>query len=849
LNVPTPLAIAVKMPLPFQSVGGFLVHGFFDQARQQLFAANPSLNELDVISGADLSIKARIPVPDGWGVDQMADGKTLVVGTKAQQIYTVDEDTFAVTPHLCPLTWGGFPFDGVVYPNPVAMANGKVLLIGQIEGQESNNISDGGQFVIEWDSNTNAFKQLEPSGTDPLWETDSLARSADHKWAAFSGDNQLFLYSSDTDSLTSAPGTTVNPPTGDIRGYAVNADGSKIAVVSADQITFVDRSFNVLGTAPIPPAYADSGRAQFSAGGNRVFLYYGINTGTQGIWTVDADAITSLGYYSESVWPLIANISFLGSDSNDRVFFGNGNGVRVTDTTGTPIPPNPAGALPGYSCVIPDTNFFPLNTPTQTGFGYFDSGAKLYIGGYLATLSPDGTQIQIPASATVGPVDFECIGSDGQTSVEPAAISYGVQPIASSANLLPNTGQPQIYLYGYGMLDKTFHATPTVTVGGASAAVVSTNANLNLGSLQGAAIGVPGGAQGSASITVTSANGTGTLSNQVSYISSTTIIPASGLLQLVFDTHRSLLYALKAQEIDVLDPSTLQWRAPLPLPAIVTGHPFADMALSPDGSKIAIATGDSNLVVLDPDHAAGASLLNCTSTNYGGTISVGISQSNTAFLSSSCDGAIDLNTRAVVHGPFGVRLIRSSADGSRIYGVDDIGSDGTVSAIDPSTFSVQSQSFAQQFWTDIAVAPDGSSFSAVFAPPFANGDAIGFFDPALHLMYTNAYPSLSPPSDTGVIGPLFSPQGKVVIVPLGNSIEFWDAAHGTLRARLMTPERLQVLVYPETSAAGAIAYDAAGQTVYALSASGLSVLKLPAPVDQVAPATWPFAVRARAGNR
>jgi len=41
------------------------------------------------------------------------------------------------------------------------------------------------------------------------------------------------------------------------------------------------------------------------------------------------------------------------------------------------------------------------------------------------------------------------------------------------------------------------------------------------------------------------------------------------------------------------------------------------------------------------------------------------------------------------------------------------------------------------------------------------------------------------------MGATFSPAGKVLLVPLGDSIEFWNAAQGALLGRLMTPEELQ----------------------------------------------------------
>jgi len=159
---------------------------------------------------------------------------------------------------------------------------------------------------------------------------------------------------------------------------------------------------------------------------------------------------------------------------------------------------------------------------------------------------------------------------------------------------------------------------------------------------------------------------------------------------------------------------------------------------------------------------------------------------------------------------FGGEVIRASADGSRLYSAQLNTSSGEVSSIDPSTYAVQSEGFGFLFWTDLAVSPDGSQFAAVDAPPFATGDIVGFFDAGLHLLNTNAYPAFSPPDDTGVLGATFSPGSKVLVVPLGDSIEFWDAAQGTLRARLMTPEELHVLVYTEGPVAPVLAVDQTG---------------------------------------
>jgi hypothetical protein len=787
----------------------------------------------------------------------MADGNTLVIGTKAQEIFTVNEDTYAVNRSPVPVSAviDDLPWD-TLFPNPIAMANGKVILIAQEYYIYSSDILDGGQALMEWDSVNDTFTQIEPLGFGAemnSWETDSLARSADGKWAVFSGsgvyDNsrnylgvQFYLYSSDTDSLTSAPAATVNaiPYIGD---YALNADGSKIAVVSGQQVTFLDRAFNVLGTVQIPGFDPVLGSTQFSLDGRRLFLFYGGGiSGQSRVGVIDANSMISLGYYGADV-STATDYSFLAVDINGQAYFGSGGGVMVANTTLPPIVVPAGGNIPGTSCPSPNPDYFPLNSSVQASLGGVAAGTTVYLGGYLATLSAGSSGgneglIDIPASSISGPVDMECIDPSGYTTAIPSAISYGVQVTASSANLLPAIGTPTIDLYGYGILDATFNSNPTVTVGGSTAQVVSTNSNLYLGSLQGAVVKMSQGTPGAqASITVTSANGTGTLANAVTYIPSTTIVPASGILQLLFDTHRNLLYAMKAHEVDVLNSATPEWQTPLQLPSSVTALNFGDMALSPDGTKMVIATTSQEVVVLNPDEPAHAAIVpNPSGFKDGTSGTVAITESNTALISGSTAALLDLSSLNIAPESQVTEesyLIKASADGSHIYTI--------LCSLYSSAFATQCGGLLEVSWTDLAVSPDGSQFAAIVAPPYASGDIVVFYDSTLHDSNTNVYPDFSPPTDAGVVGATYSPQGKVLVLALGNSIEFWDTSHGTLRARLMTPEELQVIVYPETWLP-VMALDSAGQTIYAVSASGLTVLKLPTPIDQMTSEQWPLSM-------
>jgi len=835
------LAISVggaAIPDPFHFVGGEFSHGYYDEARQLLFVPNPALNEIDILSGTNFSVQERVPAPQPWGIDQMADGNTLVIGTEAQQILTLDENTLNVTSHPVPALGS---VSGLFYPNVVALANGKVLIIGQEQGIDSNNILDGGQYLLEWDSTNNSFHILEPGPGQYSWETDSLARSADHKWAIFSAD-QFYLYSSAADSFTPFPLSTVNPPQNDfgVRGYALNADGSKVAVVSAQQATFLDRSFNVLGTTAIPGAF-QGGRTNvtFTPDGRYLLLQYDLPLAIE---VLDASNYVTLGFYS-GVMNYEDNLErLLAVSSSGLAFVGISGGVRVIDMT-VPFIPNPAnGVTPGINnsawCSLPGTTEIPLNmgelVSIPLGSAYY-RGVSYYFEGQPAPVLSNGSQIEIPASSTAGGADIECIGPDGNSVMFEYVFSYGVKLSGLSANLLPPIGNSSVYITGYGL-----SSTPTVSVGGQPITVQATSSPKL--PLQIAQVQIPSGAPGaSVNVQVSSANGSDSLSQAMTYISAATIIPSSGLFQVLFDAHRNVLYALKATEVDVLNPSTLQWQSPILLPG-AGAVSYNMMSLTPDGSRLAIASPSGYVAVVDPNNPSQAAAV---ATNSIPGISIATSKYNKAILTGSPNVEVDLSTLNVKPLPgFMGQLIRASADGTHLYGADlNIGS-GQVYSIDPATYAVQRPpQFGDLFWSDLSVSADGSHFAGITGAPYAVGDVVGFYNPAMNLLNLTVYPLASPPDDTQVLGSTFSPGGKVIVSPLGDSIEFWDTSTGTLRARLMTPEELNVFSYPELSVAPQIALDPTGQTIYAISTSGLTVLQLPQPVDNLPLSPWALSAR------
>ena len=631
-----------------------------------------------------------------------------------------------------------------------------------------------------------------------------------------------------------------------IRGYAVNADGSEIAVASATQVTFLNGSLAALSSTPLPGSFQTARTAvQLSADGSRLFLQYPFPVTIE---EIDANNYNALGYISGTVVPDSDNLErMLTTDAEGRAYVGIDGGLRVVDLTQTPVPNSTGNAFTVPSCPALNT-VLPLNNSTTVQVLNQPTNMNIYVGGQAATLAAVAggfTQITIPGSPLTGPADVECVDSSGNTSVVLNGVSYGVDPVGFSANLLPPTGNPEAYLFGFGFFTSQ-GAAPSVTVGGQEATNPAEIEGYGFGTLEGVGFRVPDGTSGeSAAVKVSGSLGSGTLASASTYYPAPTIVPASGLLQVLYDSHRNLLYALKATEVDVLNPTTLQWQSPLAFPAAATGT-YSTMELTPDGSKLVVAgmAGTApQLIVLNPDNSSLASVYTYTG-NASVSGSIAITEFNTVVLAGVGGVVFDLSTLTFTPWPNSVpQVIRASADGSHLYGAQLNASSGEVFSIDPSTYAVQSASFGYLFWTDLAVSPDGSQFAAVNAPPDATGDAIGFFDSSLRYLNANAYPDYSPPDDTGVLGAMFSPGGKVLVVPLGDSLEIWDSALGTLRARVMTPEELHVLVYPEGVVAPMIAMDPTGQTIYAVSASGLTVLKLPEPLDQIPAMPWPSTVR------
>ena len=136
------------------------------------------------------------------------------------------------------------------------------------------------------------------------------------------------------------------------------------------------------------------------------------------------------------------------------------------------------------------------------------------------------------------------------------------------------------------------------------------------------------------------------------------------------------------------------------------------------------------------------------------------------------------------------------------------------------------------------MSPNGT-IAAVHVDQLGAGDYTWFLDEGLH--YTNhpAYPDLAPPDTRAVWGSVFSPQGKVFVIPRQDSIDFIDVGSGKMRARFVVPEPL---ITPQNvvDVKNDLAIDATGLSVFAISQSGITVVQFDSPIDELPQPEWPL---------
>ena len=434
--------------------------------------------------------------------------------------------------------------------------------------------------------------------------------------------------------------------------------------------------------------------------------------------------------------------------------------------------PNGGGTPTSWS--VPNT-FGPI---TDVYFGSQKANSVSASSGAISVTTPPGA---------AGPADVYALASDGGVQLLPEAFSYGptvleVTPNAATAD----GGTGVIYGYGLGPIGST--AVPSdleVSVGGELAPITDYG--------NGASYTIPAGLVGSADVTVSTSSGSVTVHNGMTYLPRVQQFPLSGsaLAQGIYDSHRNVYYFTDATSVRVFSKTGGHWLFSIPIPPAGTSQRLWGIALSPDGSKLAIADAAGAVIyVLDPDIPSAIKTFSVPQP-FGASrwpIGVAISDAGIVYFTALTGGSgfnafFKLDTSAGQVTDYGIpsqgvaaNYSRTviSVDNSRVYSNDD----GRVFVIETATDGV---SYAKTACLcgdyDLSLSGNQTRFAAAgyFYDSSLNGQS--YLALNLREMVNTSY----------LYGEKLSPDGSLLFQPTTDGIDVLDARLGNLLTRISLP--------------------------------------------------------------
>jgi hypothetical protein len=817
----------------------------YDPVRKLVYAAQPFVNEVDVIDVPSGRVVDRIRIPLASEVALSPASDVLFVGTRSDFIYAIDTVSRRVTKR------------GVVPPAVFGPTG-----INRMAATKSGKVLFGGGVLMQWDSNTGLFKQYNNAYLifpEDYFGRVTISRSGDgSKVLVSTGYSQTYVYDSDSDTIQIF-GSLYGPT---FYNVAVNHDGSQFAAHESDQLHFYDASFNEIHKITMNPAgfvYSRDGRYLYVA----TYNSYG-----RVILTIDTASFQVVGQ-APGVVLLATRYNDVGGNfyetqlfdslpmaaGDDGLIFGPSSlGFAIEDTGHVPGLNSPApyfgrvfpaqGPMSGGTAVtIKGLSF--AAPPTSIQFGPAAStGANVQSSGIMTTTSP--------SSAQSGPVNLKANFASGWFAVSPHGFTYGPHILYLLTSGGPATGGTTVKIIGYG-----FDFNPAliqVTFGGQSAAVVSVSRDapnalkhngfsIQFGQYPYHLLEVitPSGAPGEADVTISTPAGATTAPRAFAYLKTSTVVPYGGELATpTYDWLRGRVYFSDppAAKVVALDIATRQF---LPI-TFSAGAVAGRSSLTPDGSKLVVANeGERSISVFNPDLPQSSAKVEVIQNGQNSNFFIyGLATTalNKAFVvpldksySASCRMPVmqvDLSTLQVTQNSFPACLydpphLSSSRDGTKVFMVGRSNSGGPVRVWHAGTDSFserQLPSSFQGFRSDVAASADGNMIV---------GD-LDVIDSELKLRNRLYRPSSFFYVDpfTFERGMRLNASGSLAYVPREHGyVDQHNARTGELLRRIKMPAEFYV-----SPALGAhddppvMTVDDSGRTIYGVSQAGAMVVEL-----------------------
>ncbi len=841
----------------------------FDPKGGRFFVANPAMNRVEVYSDPSPSLLAAIDAPGASSVDLSSDAATLWVGTNTEELLAVNTASLQVKARY-PMV-GLSPIPGVVFNRPteaIGLASGKVALrLRQSSASES--------LLALWDPASNTATDL--TSTAPAVFQNGLGVMVR------SGDRTRLLAAANDVSgevvVLDSSGNAIAGPrvigNGAISAAAANSNGTQFAVIlsagGGQQVLVFGSQLNLVASYNTANAVG----IVFSPIGD--VLYVSESLGNGRVITVLAAAnLQKIGEVSDLAVQGIAT-AIEESDASHFVLGRGNRGIGILDMSSPGALSAPAPAFSNAPVALPAEGPNAGGTSITLTGSNFPSGAQVRFGSQTPVTASVGgnSQLQVtsPASGASGPATLIAYFSNGWVAAAPEAFSYG----PTVQQILPNAGAASggdtVYLIGHGFGSSA--GGITIKIGGQPATVQKVEAlpafaaALSLDStypfpLERITLTTPAGSAGKADISLTTPSGTAALPKSFQYLAARQTFANPSLYKfMVYDQGRQQLYLSATDHIDVFDLNAQVFRAPLEPPP--NGPPpdagLRGMALTPDNSQLIAADfGAQSVYLINPDGApyngsrvsvggvagylnSGPSRVAATSAQ---TVFVGLSgEGGSANACDNCLGQMNLSAFPPTFEPApqpevtsitGAPLLQADLAGDSVYLAFTSSPGGPLaswSSSSPNAFTVSS---AKDLSSDLTAAAGGAMFAIRSNNTTELRDANLVFTGAPtsaeveNIPTRVAVPGIALHSSGGLLYEPFldgAPPAAPPATGIHGGVDIRDAHSGRLRLRIYLPEALAMLNTDTDGLHGTfMILDELGQRIFALTTSGLTVMKL-----------------------
>ena len=803
----------------------------YDSAASEFFVTDPLGSGVTVLSSKTETEVAKIPVPGAYGIDITPDQSTLYVGTLIGDVYAIDTASLTVKQRYIASQIGPA---GFASSTALVMADGRLALLGGAGGMPS---VDGAGYFALWNPSDNSISVNSGPGAGCTQKASKVSIGNLGGFTRSPDRTKIYLGSIDSDDTvceidessgqvvaiqqiagTFATSKIITSPDGNYLAFP--AYPNQALLYNAHTLALV-ATFDVSGDVSSASGmfFSPDSKTLFVPGSNPNFIFaYSVATQLQTGWIPNLYVSPPVGISGVGpIWgpfiqatdgtglfagPMEEGVGFLDLSSMYT-------GAVGTDALNSYLYPS-AGPSSGGARTLFD--LYTNSSNLSVYFGAQKSPSFTNANGWLTATTPAGTP---------GPTDVSVFMGDGGAQYVPEGFSYGPTILEvtpdSTAITSPAQGATVGYIFGYGFVPAPAPNVATsanvnsptdlaIAVGNQEATIIGTDANAYTTDappfpLQVIGYTIPPGISGAVNVTVSNSAGLAIASQAMTYRSAVPQFPLPGsvLYQGIYDSQQNLYYFTDAGQLQVFSKTEGKWLSPIkmPLPTGATTQRLWGIALSHDGTKMAVSDGANDVIyLLDPGNPSSVLTFPIATNPPPGWTSqpdgIAISDAGIVYITIRNVGGyggsdyykLDTNTGVTTNykliGPDdGYMRAAITSDESRVY----MNSEGGVFYIDTATDAVTYASVDPSCCygdDDLALASNQMQFGASSYFYDANLDAESF----------ETLNDRESAAAEYVYGAKWSADGKLFFEPSSGGIDAFDGRLGIFRNRIALPFQL-----------------------------------------------------------